>query len=175
MAITWGTWEYSGGNGMRLGYEYAWRAVTSTSTQATIDIEIFTEVQYNYSGDSQTITYSGDASGTTNYTNNQTSGTYVSRGTLTYNYAYPTGSYGTSPGTKSYGGTLSGAYNGVTPSFSTGSIAIPARPGGVIRVSTNGTTFGGTGTVYVCTNTTGPVWTLAQARVWNGTEWKYGI
>ena len=170
MAITWGTWEYSGGNGMRLGYEYAWRTVTSTSTQATIDLEIFTEVQYNYSGDTQTITYSGDASGTTNYTNNQTSGTYVSRGTLTYNYAYPTGSYGTSPGNKAYGGTLSGAYNGVTPSFSTGNIAIPARPGGIINVWNGSSWVDGTPKVW-----NGSSWVTGQARVWDGSSWEYGI
>jgi hypothetical protein len=170
VAITWGAWEYSGGNGMRLGYEYAWRAVTSTSTQATIDLEIYTEVQFNYSGDTQTITYSGDASGTTNYTNNQSSGTTAYRGVLTYNYAYPTGSYNTSPGSKSYGGTLSGAYNGVTPSFSTGSIAIPARPGGIAKVWNGSAWVTGTAKVW-----NGSAWVVGQVRVWDGNSWEYGV
>lgn len=133
MAVTWGAWEYASGNGMRLGYSYAWTAntggaITSTTAKARITLTIYTEVQYNYSGDTQTITYSGDASGTTNFTNSQASGTVVNRGDLVYDYPYATSSYDTSPGNKTYGGTLSGTYNGVTPSFSTGSIAIPARP-----------------------------------------------
>jgi hypothetical protein len=163
---------------MRVGLDVTWSAVTSTSTTVTATVEIYTENQYSYS-DSQTLTYSGSISGTTNYTNNQAGGLDTLRATKTYTYTYPSGSYGTSPGNATFTATVSGAYNGVTPSVSIASpnalAVIPARPGGIIRVSTNGTTFGGTGTVYVCTNTTGPVWTLAQARVWNGSEWKYGI
>lgn len=48
--------------------------------------------------------------------------------------------------------------------------------GGVVRVwnGTNWTTR--VASVKVCTDTAGAqVWTLAQARVWDGNEWKYGI
>jgi len=48
--------------------------------------------------------------------------------------------------------------------------------GGIVRISTNGSTFTAAGLAYVCTNTAGAqVWTPAQVRIWNGTEWKYGI
>jgi hypothetical protein len=175
VAITWGTWEYASGNGMRVGLDISWSTPTSTSTTAVATVDVWTENQYNYSGDSQTLTYSSNLGAATNYTNNEATGTSTMRlSNRTYTYTYAAGSYNTSPGNVTFTATLSGAYNGVTPSVSVTS-AIPARPGGVIRVSTNGTTFGGIGTVYVCTNTTGPVWTLAQARVWDGTEWKYGI
>jgi len=49
MAVsTYGTWEYSGGNGMRVGMStVTWSAVTSTSTTVTATVEIYTENQYS--------------------------------------------------------------------------------------------------------------------------------
>jgi hypothetical protein len=168
MAITWGTWEYSGGNGMRTGMEVTWSAVTTASTTSTATVKIYTENQYSYS-DGQTLTYGGSISGTTSYTNGEAGGVATLRATKTYTYTYGSSEYVTSPGNRTFTATVSGAYNGVTPSVSVTS-AIPARPGGVVRV------WNGTAWVSVVPKVwNGSAWVTAQARVWNGTEWKYGI
>lgn len=276
MAIDWGSWEYAGGNGMRVGIEVTWSSVTHSSSSTTATVDIWTDNQYTYS-DSQTLTYGGSISGTTNYTNND-GATAQLRATKTYTYTYSSGSYGTSPGTRTFTAAVSGTYNGVTPSNSVTS-SIPARPAAVpdapvltatvpaaptgvsqinlswttpdnngsaldayvLQVSTtssttgfanlfndstlplstsyshtglpantqhwyrvlasNGvgnssystvvtaTTLGGIARVWngtdfttwvanakVCTDTSGAqVWADAQVRVWDGTDWKYGI
>jgi len=179
MAVsTYGAFEYAGGNGMRVGMStVTWSAVTSTSTTVTATVEIYTENQYTYA-DSQTLTYSGNISGTTAYTNNQGAGLDTLRATKTYTYTYAAGSYGTSPGTATFTATVSGTYNGVTPSHTITS-DIPARPGGIISVCTDTSPVVWTdGIVYVCTDTSPVVWTLAQARVCTDTSpvvWSYGI
>jgi hypothetical protein len=108
---------------MRVGIEVTWSAVTNGSTSVTATVEIWTENQYTY-GDSQVLTYGGSISGTTSFTNND-GGTAQLRATKTYTYTYST--YGSSPGTRTFTASLSGAYNGVTPSESVTS-SIPARP-----------------------------------------------
>lgn len=125
MAISWGAWEYSGGNGMRVGLDVSWEAISNTETAATCTVEIWTENQFTYS-DSQTLNPGGSIDGNINFTNNQ-GGSPVKRGERTYTYTYPSTSYGTSPGTRTFSAALSGAYNGVTPSKSVTS-SIPARP-----------------------------------------------
>jgi titin len=154
VTIKWGAWEYANGNGMRIGYDFVWSAntggaITSTTAKARITLSIYTEVQYNYAGDTQTITYSRDASGSTAYINNQSSGTVVDRGDLVYDYTYAADSYNTSPGTKRYAGTLSGAYNGVTPSFDTLNITIPARPSVAPTAPTSVTATPGNGLISI--------------------------
>jgi hypothetical protein len=84
---------------------------------------IYTQNIYSFS-DSQTLNYGGVGSGATNFTNNDGSSAIL-RDTRTYTYTYST--YGTSPGTVTFTATLSGAYNGVTPSGSR-TDTIPARP-----------------------------------------------
>lgn len=169
MAITWGAFEYAGGNGMRVGFEVTWATPTSTSSTVNATVEIYTEVQFNYSGDTQTLSYSANLGAATNYTNNQSSGTVALRATKTFTYTYPSGSYGTSPGNVTFTATLSGAYNGVTPSASI-TTAIPARPGGVINVWNGSAWVKGTVKVW-----NGSAWATAQARVWDGSSWEYGI
>lgn len=170
MAVsTYGTWEYSGGNGMRVGMStVTWSAVTSASTTVTATVEIYTENQFSYS-DSQTLTYGGSISGTTNYTNNQGAGLDTLRATKTYTYTYGASEYGTSPGTATFTAAVSNAYNGVTPTHSVTS-AIPARPGGIINVWNGSAWVDGTPKVW-----NGSAWVTGQGRTWNGTEWKYGI
>jgi hypothetical protein len=132
MAISWGAWEYASGNGMRVGLDISWTSPSSSSTTTVATVDIYTQNQFKYS-DSQTLSYSGFTSNTaTTYTNNTgpTSGTTPDtarlRATKTYTYTYST--YRDSPGTRTFTATVSGAFNGVTPSESVAS-TIPARPG----------------------------------------------
>lgn len=128
MAIQWGSWEYSGGNGMRTGVDVSVSSVSTSSSSVTFTYDIYTENQYRYD-DPQVLTYGGNSSGTTSYTNssgsNSSGGGAVKRATKTYTYTYST--YGSSPGSTSFSATVSGAYNGVTPSV-TRTTTIPARP-----------------------------------------------
>lgn len=125
MAIDWGSWEYSGGNGMRVGIEVDWETITNGETAATATVYIYTENQYNYN-DPQVLSYSGSIDGSTSYTNND-GGSVQLRATKTYTYTYSSSSYGSSPSTRTFSASVSGTYNGVTPSNSVSS-AVPARP-----------------------------------------------
>jgi hypothetical protein len=125
MSITWGAWRYSGGNGMRVGIDVTVTTPSNSSSSVTFTAKVYTQNQYSYS-DSQTLTYGGNISGTTNYTNSSGSSQTL-RATKTDSYTYSGGSYGSSPGSETFTATVSGAYNGVTPSVSV-SKAIPARP-----------------------------------------------
>lgn len=126
-----GTWEYAGGNGMQVSMDITWSAVTHTSTSVTATYKIYTDNQYSYS-DAQTLSWSVKNGATTvdsgslNYTNNDGT-SEVLRRTETYTYTYPTNSYGTSPATLGFAASVSGTYNGVTPSVSA-AVAVPARP-----------------------------------------------
>lgn len=139
MALTHGPWEYGGGNGMRVGIDPSTAAVTHASTTVVLSFAAYTENQYNYD-DFQTLTFGGSAgSGTYDYNNQSSTGSGdVLRTTRTYTYTYPAGSYGTSPGSVTFSATVSGAYNGVTPSH-TVTVAIPARPYGVPAAPTAAT------------------------------------
>lgn len=137
MAIVYGPWEENGTNGMRVGIDISWSAVTYDSANVTATVKIYTQNIQNYS-DNQTLTYTGGSiSGTTDYTNNtgSTTGTKTSpdtarlRATKTYTYPYTT--YGYSPGFRTFTATVSGAFNSVTPSVTinnTNGGTIPARP-----------------------------------------------
>lgn len=126
MAILWGGWEYSGGNGMRVGVELSWSNVVHGSSSATLTVEYYTENQFSYS-DTQTLTFSGAIGGSVTFSNNSGGGVAVPRATRTRTYDYPASSYGSSPGMWNIGVTLSGAFNGVTPARSVNT-NIPARP-----------------------------------------------
>jgi hypothetical protein len=103
--------------------------------------------------------------------------------TVTYTISRNGTTLGTTTGTTFSDTTVapSQAYTyTVTPSnavgTTTGTTVSVTSLGGIARVwnGTNWTTR--VALVKVCTNTAGAqVWTLAQARVWDGNEWKYGI
>jgi hypothetical protein len=124
MSITWGAWE--GSLGIRVGIEMSLTAVSHSSGSVTFTAKIYTENEARFADD-QLLSYSGQISGTTAFTNNDSSGAQL-RATKTATYTYS--SYGSSPGTWSFGAALSGVFNGATPSV-TVSLAIPARPYGL--------------------------------------------
>lgn len=134
MAISWGAWEYSGGNGMRVGLDVSWEAITTGEAAATCTTKVYTENQYSYS-DGQRLNYGGSIGGSTSFTNND-GGAATLRATKTYTYNYGASEYGSSPGNRTFTATLAGAYNGVTPSKSVTS-AIPARPYAAPNAPTN--------------------------------------
>jgi hypothetical protein len=120
MAIQWGSWVYSGGNGMRVGLDISWSGVDYTSTSTTATVQVWTQNQYNYS-DGQTISYTNLGSNT-NYTNNGSSGTSSLRATKSYTHTY-----GANPATINFRATLSGLYNGGSPTININSTT-PTRP-----------------------------------------------
>lgn len=132
MAISWGAWEYSGGNGMRVGIDVSWTAnngdanISNDTQAAKATIKVYTENQYSYSNDSQTLSYGGAIGGSQGFSNSSSGGS-VLRDTVTYTYYYGANEYGSSPGSRTFSASLSGAYNGVTPSKSVTS-DIPLRP-----------------------------------------------
>lgn len=134
MAISWGSWDYpsSGGNGMRVGIDFiSWvdnatnGAITHSTTTAKATVDIYTENTFAYD-DPQVLTYGGSISGTTSYNNTSAgNGAAVKRATKTFTVPYTT--YASSPGTRTVTATVSGAFNGVTPTKSS-TLTIPARP-----------------------------------------------
>lgn len=129
MAITWGSWEYSGGNGMRVGIEAIQSSVSTTSTSCTVSFKVYTQNQYWYD-DNQSLAASGTnpSWGSTSYHNGSSGGSVIRRATYTYTYTYAAGDYGTGTAkAASITVGLSGAYNGVTPS-ATLTHNIPKRP-----------------------------------------------
>lgn len=132
-----GAWEYGGGNGMQVTMYVNWSAVTSSSTTVTATVDFYTDNQYSYS-DAQVLNISNNLGSNYSFTNN--SGTSeVYRTTRYYTHTYT--NYGSSPGNVTFSATISGAYNGITPSVSA-SVAIPARPGGAPTVDTASATAG---------------------------------
>ena len=109
---------------MRVGVEVSTSPVTSASTRVLFTFAVWTQNQYQYSDD-QVLTYGGDAGGGTTSYNNSSGSAAVLRSTQTAYYNYTTS--GSSPGNTSFSATVSGAYNGVTPSVLVTPI-IPARP-----------------------------------------------
>lgn len=109
---------------MRVGIDVKLSTVYSNSSSVTATFRVYTQNQYWYS-DNQTLSFGGTAgSGSTTFTNNSGSGAVLrAPRTATYNYA----SNGASPGSESFSATLSGAYNGVTPTKSV-TVSLPARP-----------------------------------------------
>lgn len=112
---------------MQVGIETTISSVNHSSASVTATHKVYTRNQYTYN-DSQTLSYTGSGGGqaATNYTNNDGS-TAQLRATKTYTYNYGASEYGSSPGSRTFTATVSGAYNGVTPAKSA-TWAIPARP-----------------------------------------------
>jgi hypothetical protein len=158
---TWGTWVLAnngdGPNGMRVGIEVEWGTPTHTSSSVTATVYYWTQNRYKYD-DAQTITYNGGSiSGSNNYTNNTgpTTGTTFDvpryRFTKTYTWTYASGSYQTSPSTRTFGATLSGiccSTNTINPTVSVNS-AVPARPAIAPTVPTNVTSTPGNNLVTI--------------------------
>jgi hypothetical protein len=127
MSISWGAWEYSGGNGMRVGIEATMTSVSHSSSSCTVTFKIYTDNQYSYS-DSQTLNISGTGGwGDVGFTNND-GGSAQLRSTKTYTYNFAAGDFGSGTAKNvTLTATISGAYNGVTPSKSV-TVSIPNRP-----------------------------------------------
>lgn len=170
MAISWGAWE----NKFRVGVEYTISAVTSASSSVTFTTKWYVESEYNVN-DLMTLTYGGSISGSSeqNLTTG-TSGGYKLWGTKTYTYTYST--YGSSPGTRTFSGSLSGVYNGATPTKSI-TLTIPARPFSLPAAPSSVTAVRNTdnqATVsWVRNATTAAPYTsvTVQRSLWNGTAW----
>lgn len=130
MTVYEGAWKYGGGNGMQVVMEVTWSGVNSSSSSVTATVKFYTDNQYAYD-DNQTLDISSNLG--SNYSYNNTQGTaQVLRVTRTYTYNYST--WGSSPGNVTFGATVTGTYNGISPTVSA-TIAIPARPGGPPTVS----------------------------------------
>lgn len=125
MAISWGAWEGSSPNRIRVGIDVSWEAISHNEAAATATIKIYTDVEGRWS-DTQTLSFGGSIGGSITFSNTQDNNS-VLRETKTYTYNYPSSSYGSSPGSRTFSASLSGAYNGATPSKSVSS-NIPARP-----------------------------------------------
>lgn len=125
MAIQWGSWSYSGNNGMRVGIDVTTSKVTSTSSSVTFTWKVYTQNQYRYADNGEVLATSGAVSSSTTFNNTQSAGTTTLRVTKTSSYTYST--YGSSPGTRYLSASVSGTYNGSHPGV-TRTVAIPARP-----------------------------------------------
>jgi microcystin-dependent protein len=111
-------------------------AISHTETQCTFTVSYWTENQFSF-GDTQTLNLGGAIGGSITFNNSQ-GGSPVNRGTRTYVYTYDNNDYGRSPGTRTFSATLSGAYNGITPSKSR-TENITARPYGLPAGTTSAT------------------------------------
>lgn len=129
MAISWGSWEYSNGNGMRVGIEATVPSVSHGQARVTATFKVYTQNQYSYNDD-QSLTISGSSDWTNpSYHNNDGSGA-VLRTTKTFEHEYSEteNSYGTGNArTVTLTATVAGAYNGVSPT-KTVTVGIPRRP-----------------------------------------------
>lgn len=141
MATDWGAWEGSG-NQMRVGINVVWEAIGHGEAGATATVTYYTQNNFSWSDD-QTLNFGGSIGGSVSFHNGQGDNVVTQRAQRTYTYNYGGNEYGSSPGSKTFSASLSGAYNGITPSNSVSS-KIPARPYGapaipasasVVRVS----------------------------------------
>lgn len=173
MAISWGPWEYSGGNGMRVGIDVTWVAgnwssnIEHGTAGCRAIVDIYTENQYSYSDD-QRLDYGGAIGGGKNF-HNGSGGARVKRDTVYYEYTYGANEYGSSPGNRTFTASLSGAFNGVTPSKSVTS-SIPARPIAAPASPTNVNVSysGGTATVtWTNHDTAGEPYHNVEVQRWN--------
>jgi len=124
MALEWGGWHYAGNNGMRVGIDaHSGSGVSTDSGSFTFYANYWTGNQYNYN-DNMTLSYTG---GSLAFNNTQATGTSTQRVTNAY-YVHNYSSWGPGSG-GSYGisCSISGAYNGSTPSH-TVYVGIPERP-----------------------------------------------
>lgn len=114
MTIQWGAWSYAGGNGLRVGIEL----VLTSSTNVRSDY--YLNCQYAYSSDVMNLSESGAYTGTDTITFSAAAGATVK--VASHNHSISAGQ------TLTYGASISGAYNGSTPSVSGVSITAPVVP-----------------------------------------------
>lgn len=176
MAISWGSWEGSSPNRIRVGIDVSWEAISHSEGAATATVKIYVDVEGNWS-DTQTLTFTGSISGSITFSNNQNNNS-VLRETKTYTYNYGGSEYGSSPGSRTFGANLTGAFNGATPSKSVSS-NIPARPYGAPAAPTNVNTTRvsetSAKTTWTNRDTAGEPWNTVRIQidgaandVWNG-------
>lgn len=128
MAIQWGSWEYSGGNGMRVGIDVSATSVSHTSSSCTVTFKIYTQNQYKYGNPGMRLAVSGTNDWSDLTVNNNDGSGSVKRGEKEYNYYFGANEYGAgTTQTVTMTVTASNTYNGVTPS-KTVSYNIPNRP-----------------------------------------------
>jgi microcystin-dependent protein len=176
MAIEWGAWEGSG-NQMRVGIDVSWEAITHGEAAATATVKYYTQNNFSWDDD-QTLNLTGNITGSQGFHNGQGDGVVSLRETRTYTYNYPSSSYGSSPGSRTFGASVSGAYNGITPSKSV-STNIPARPYGAPAAPTNVNTTRvsetSAKTTWTNRDTAGEPWNTVRIQIdggdngaWNG-------
>lgn len=122
MAITWGSWQNTSSNGMRVGYDVSRTSVSSSSSSVKFTVKIYTQNKYPFS-DAQHIDYGSYLGSRTSFTNSSGSGS-VLRATKTYTYSYS--DYGVSRNLSSYA-QVGGVWSGLTPRV-TIRLSVPARP-----------------------------------------------
>lgn len=132
MTISWGSYENSGGLGMRAGIQIESVTVPNNgSSTFVVTFSCWTQNTANYADNQDfdltdsggvDVTFSDDSIA---YTNNQTTAQTKRGSNQTATYTYST--YGSSPGSIKINGAVSGAFNGVTPNI-TVSYPVPLRP-----------------------------------------------
>jgi hypothetical protein len=112
---------------MRVGIEASRTSVSHGSNSCTVTFKIYTQNQYSYNDD-QSLGIDGEVNwANVSYHNGQGGGA-VLRATKTYKYNFDSNDYGSGNARiVNCNVSLSGAYNGVTPSKSV-SIGVPKRP-----------------------------------------------
>lgn len=132
MTIQWGSYENSGGLGMRAGIQIESVTVPNNgSSTFVVTFSCWTQNTANYADNQDfDLTTTGGVSASLStpsiaYTNNQTTAQTKRGSNQTATYTYST--YGSSPGTLRINGAVSGAFNGVTPNI-TVNYTVPARP-----------------------------------------------
>jgi hypothetical protein len=122
--IIWGEWNGSGGNQMRIGFDISVTGVSSGTPSITWTIDVYTQNQYAYHGNTGHLNYYQDLPlGMTAFTNNEgTSPVY--RETKTWTYTYST--FGSSPGHLHLSAEVHDGMNAIP--FVTVTVDIPPRP-----------------------------------------------
>lgn len=151
---------------MRVGIEVTATTVTHTSSSITWTVRYYTENQYSYN-DNQTLNLTGNITGSVGYHNGEGSGTIQrSSQTLTYNYT----TFGSSPGSRTFGVNIPTTYNGSTTSASV-TVTIPARPYGapaaVTSIASAWVSDSQINTTWTNQDTTGEPYDDMQIQIWD--------
>lgn len=150
------------GNGIRVGVEVSWSGVSNSSSSTTATVNYYVGDYYWYD-DHETINFGGGyISGSAAFFNNFGSshgpdGKAHLVATRTYTYSYGSSEYGSSPGSRTFSASITGAANGSSPYLSVTS-AIPARPIGA-PAAPSGVTLGWQGDGSGSSDTVVTSWT----------------
>lgn len=150
MTIQWGSYESSGGTGMRSGIQIeSQSSVVNASTTFVVTFTCWVQpgppsggTEGSSFNDAQTFDLFANAGSLndtsiawTNTSNNLTA-QQAGPQTITWTYTYAADSYGVSPGVMSVAGTVNGVFNGITPNCSV-DVTVPARPWANPAATTN--------------------------------------